>query len=173
MFEAYAARWPQEREVAELFRILLDDPVNPFLRERLAGHFTASAWLVSVDGQRTLLMHHAKLRRWLQPGGHADGEVDLARVAGKEASEETGLTDLMVDDSVLFDLDRHWIPERKDMPGHWHYDVRYVVRATTSEVFIGNEESLALAWRAVTEVVADPDPSLSRMARKWLAARAA
>jgi len=167
-FAAYARRWPGEAELAADFIDLLGDRLDPYGRERLQGHFTASAWLVSADGRRTLLMHHAKLLRWLQPGGHADGDRDLPRVALKEAQEETGLAALAVDDTAIFDLDRHWIPERKDVPGHWHHDVRYVVRATGSEDFLANEESLALAWRPVEDVAQDPDASLSRMARKWL-----
>ncbi|QCO67615.1 NUDIX hydrolase [Luteimonas yindakuii] len=166
----YALRWPEEAGVAHAFAALLDDAVDPFRRERLAGHFTASAWLVSADGQRTLLTHHRKLGRWLQPGGHADGDRDLAAAALREACEETGVAGLGVEGGI-FDLDRHWIPERADVPGHWHHDVRYVVRAGFDERFVVSDESHALAWRPVDVVASDPDadPSLRRMARKWLA----
>jgi 8-oxo-dGTP pyrophosphatase MutT (NUDIX family) len=145
-----------------------DGPV--FERARLAGHFTGSAWVVSADGQRVLLMHHRKLDRWLQLGGHADGDVHLPRVALREAEEESGLVDLAVDPAIL-DLDRHAIPARGSEPEHWHYDVRFVVRATGSEEFVLNEESLALAWKPVADIAEDPaaDESLRRMARKWLA----
>lgn len=171
-FDDYSRRWPGERPDDAGFSALLAE-ADPFVRARLQGHFTASAWLVSADGARVLLMHHAKLLRWLQPGGHADGDADLARVALKEAEEETGLTGLVVEDQAIFDLDRHWIPERGEVPGHWHFDVRYVVRAVGGEAFVGNHESLGLAWRPVEAVAADPDASLSRMAGKWLARRSA
>src|SRR5690606_26123820 len=88
-FARYAARWPREEETARLFLALLDDPREPFRRERLAGHFTASCWLVDGAGARVLLTHHRKLGRWLQLGGHADGDRDLARVALREAEEES------------------------------------------------------------------------------------
>ena len=165
----YFQRWPQESEVVQAFVELLEDPEDPFQRERLAGHFTSGAWLVSADGQRILMTHHRKLGRWLQLGGHADGDRDMARVALKEAEEESGLTGLSVEGDAIFDLDRHWIPERKDVPGHWHYDVRYVVRAGSDENYAVSEESLDLAWRPITEVALDADESMSRMARKWLA----
>ncbi|RRU21908.1 NUDIX hydrolase [Stenotrophomonas sp. 278] len=171
----YARRHPEHAALADEFSTLLDDPENPFLRTRLAGHFTGSAWLVSADGERILLTHHRKLDRWLQLGGHADGERDLAKVALTEAEEESGLSGLVLEDGSLFDIDKHWIPERKDVPGHWHYDARYVVRALGSEAFVVSEESLALAWRTVAEVAAeaiatpDGDPSLPRMAKRWLA----
>ncbi len=162
---------PDQAAVADQFLDLLRDPADPFVRERLQGHFTGSAWLVSGDGQRVLLTHHRKLGLWLQLGGHADGDRDLARVAGKEATEESGLAGLEVEAERIFDLDRHWIPERKGVPGHWHYDVRYVVHARGGEDYVVGEESLDLAWRPVTEIAAERggDASLGRMARRWLA----
>ena len=101
------------------------------------------------------MTHHRKLDRWLQLGGHADGDRDLAAVALREAEEESGLVDLVVLPDI-FDLDRHWIPERGDVPGHWHYDVRYVVRATGSEDFAVSDESHALAWRDIGTLLEDP-----------------
>lgn len=168
-FEDYSDRHPEHGEVAREFLALLDEGgVDPFTRERLAGHFTGSAWLVSADGQRALLTHHRKLQRWLQLGGHADGDHDLTAVALREAEEESGLPGLALASAEIFDLDRHWIPERKDVPGHWHYDVRYVVVAGSNEAFVVSEESLELAWRPVAEIASEEDESMRRMARRWL-----
>lgn len=164
----YLGRWPREAPQVALFSELLADPADAYARERSAGHFTAGAWLVSADGQRLLMTHHRKLGRWLQLGGHADGERDMAAVALKEAREESGLEGLEVEGDFIFDLDRHWIPERRDVPGHWHYDVRYVVRAGADECFVVGQESLELAWRPISALVDDPDESLARMARKWI-----
>ena len=170
---AYAERWPAEADVAGEFAALLAEGMHAFVRERLAGHFTASAWLVDASGTRLLMTHHRKLDRWLQLGGHADGDTDLARTALREAEEESGLTGLSVE-AEIFDLDRHWIPERGDVPGHWHYDVRYVVRTGGAEVFTVSDESHALAWREVEVLETEPgtDPSIVRMARKWRARHA-
>lgn len=169
----YAARWPQEAATVALFHTLLEDAENPFLRERLAGHFTASCWLVSADGARVLLTHHRKLGLWLQLGGHADGQRDLSAAALREAEEESGLTGLRVEPAI-FDLDRHRIPIHKTVPEHWHYDVRFIVRAGTDEAYTISEESLDLAWRDIAELAvdADADPSVRRMAGKWLARQA-
>ncbi len=166
----YAARWPQEAATVALFHTLLGDAENPFQRERLAGHFTASCWLVSADGARVLLTHHRKLGLWLQLGGHADGQRELSAAALREAEEESGLAGLTIAPEI-FDLDRHRIPAHKTVPEHWHYDVRFVVRAGTDEAYTISEESLDLAWRDIAELAADPDadPSVRRMAEKWLA----
>lgn len=154
----------------DCFLALADEGPVAFTRNRLAGHFTASCWLVSADGDRALLTHHRKLDRWLQPGGHADGDANLARVALREAEEETGVPELALEGGI-FDIDRHRIPARAHEPEHWHYDVRYVIRAGADERFVVSDESHDLAWRPVTAIVSDPDydGSLRRMARIWLA----
>lgn len=166
----YLDRWPAESSTVALFETFHDSSTNVFERSHAVGHFTGSAWLVSADGLRVLLTHHRKLNRWLQLGGHADGDRDLAAVALREAQEESGLSGLRVEGGV-FDLDRHLIPARGAEPEHWHYDVRYVVRASGDEDFVVNEESHALAWRPIDEIAADAlaDQSLRRMAAKWLA----
>jgi 8-oxo-dGTP pyrophosphatase MutT (NUDIX family) len=166
----YRQRWHEEGEVHAQFDELLADPADPFVRDRLAGHFTASCWLVDRSGTRVLLTHHRKLDRWLQLGGHADGDRDLARVALKEAEEESGLSGLSVEPDI-FDLDRHWIPERGEVAGHWHYDARFVVHAGEDERYVVSEESHDLDWREIAPIADDTgaDESMRRMARKWLA----
>ena len=170
----YARRWPDENATVGLFEELAGDAANPYVRERLAGHFTASCWLVDRSGDKALLTHHRKLGMWLQLGGHADGERDLQVVALKEAEEESGLSGLSIA-AGIFDLDRHWIPEHKGVPAHWHYDVRYVVHAGEDEAYTVSEESHDLAWRQIAElaVEAGTDASVQRMARKWLVRLAA
>jgi len=171
---AYAAQHADEGASIDAFRAFVGRHADAAQRELEYGHLTGGVWLVSGDGERVLLTHHRKLERWLQLGGHADGDTDLARVALREAEEESGLADLTVEPAI-FDLDRHWIPERREVPGHWHYDVRFVVRCHGSEAFVVSEESLALAWRDIAALLDDPacDESMRRMAGKWLARRAA
>ncbi len=170
LFERYAGAVPAQAESAGVFGRFLHAHPNCCERTLALGHFTGSAWLVDAAGSRVLLTHHRKLGRWLQLGGHADGDPDLAGVALREAGEESGLAGLRVERAV-FDLDRHWIPERAGEPGHWHYDVRFVVHAMQDDRFVVSDESHALAWRAVDELAEGRgvDESLRRMARRWLA----
>ena len=172
--DAFAANDARRAEEVEEFLRFLRSAGPVFCREHLSGHFTGSAWIVDRNGAHTLLTLHAKLGRWLQLGGHADGDRDLRAVALREAEEESGLQDLAVDGEI-FDIDRHRIPARGNEPEHWHYDVRFVVRALGSTRCVANAESRALAWRRVDTLLDDPalDPSLQRMARMWLLRAAA
>lgn len=168
-FESFALRWPGQADTAREFARFLASAEDVFQRSHVFGHFTGSSWLVSADGQRVLLTHHRKLDRWLQLGGHADGEEDLARVALVEAEEESGLSGLVLEGGI-FDLDRHLIPARKADPDHYHYDVRYVVRATGSEDYVVGDESHDLAWRRIEDLIDERglDDSVRRMAQRWL-----
>ena len=122
------------------------------------------------EGARVLRTPHRKRGRGRRLGEPAEGETAFATGALTEAQEESGLADLVLEDGEFFALDRHWIPEHKGVPAHWHYDVRFVIRAMESQVFVVSDESHALAWRAIASLVDDDgaDASLRRMARKWL-----
>ena len=97
-----------------------------------------------MTGDRVLLAHHRKLGRWLQPGGHSDGDPDTLAVALREAREESGL-DVRALDDAIFDIDVHRIPARGREPAHLHFDVRFLVQAEHDR-FRVSDESHALAW---------------------------
>ncbi len=157
---------------AEMIRFI-ETHADCFLRSCAPGHLTGSAWIVSRDLKRTLLTHHHKLDKWLQLGGHADGETDLLAVALREAREESGLTHLHVVGAVPFDVDRHLIPPRKGEPGHYHHDVRFMIEADPDELLTISNESKDLAWVEVDRVTAlNPEESMARMVRKTQALRA-
>jgi len=137
------------------------------LRSCVPGHLTGSAWIVSPDRTRTLLTHHHKLDKWLQLGGHADGEEDLLGVALREAREESGLAHVRAVSPALFDVDRHWIPARKTDPGHYHYDLRFLLEADPAAPLIISSESKDLAWVDLARVTSlNPEESMARMVRK-------
>jgi 8-oxo-dGTP pyrophosphatase MutT (NUDIX family) len=162
-------RTPFEDEssfVEDFIELTFDD--NAYLRERLEGHFTGSAWIVNKRRTHTLLTLHRKLNKWLQLGGHADGHENLLEVAMAEAQEESGLTSLRIVDSRIFDIDRHTIPQRGDVPEHFHYDVRFLFEAEMNEPLQISEESKDLAWIQfdTVEDMVGPNPSILRMLEK-------
>ena len=147
---------------------LLDTTADCFSRTAFPAHFTGSALVVNADGSRALLHHHRKLDRWLQFGGHCDGDEDVLRVAQREALEECGISDLIVASARPFDLDIHEIPAHKAEPTHSHYDVRYVLIAPEGAAHTTSSESKELRWFTADEMEQLPlDAGLQRMLRKW------
>ena len=169
LLDRYAERWPEERALVARFCGLVNEHENCFERDCWAGHITGSAWLVNRSGSHVLLTHHRKLERWLQLGGHSDGEPDTLLAAKREAEEESGLKVRALDDLPL-DLDVHEIPARREDPAHYHFDVRFTFQVVDDEDFSVSEESLDLAWVPIAELQTYTDEeSVLRMARKWLA----
>jgi 8-oxo-dGTP pyrophosphatase MutT (NUDIX family) len=118
-------------------------------------HVTGSAWVVSPDREKVLLMHHRKLGEWFQPGGHADGDADILRVALRECAEETGLdpAHIKLIDSSIFDVDIHTTPPMGHIPPHEHIDIRFVVEVNDSLAIPGNDESHAVEWFPLHQVL--------------------
>jgi 8-oxo-dGTP pyrophosphatase MutT (NUDIX family) len=178
LLEAHARRWPEDAERAARIVTFIGAHDDCLLRTCPPGHLTGSAWILSPDHASVLLVRHRKLGRWLQPGGHADGEADLFRVALREAREETALRSFTTlpggDPPKPLDLDIHEIPAHGGEPAHLHLDVRYLLVATPGEVPRASEESTAVRWvRRERLVDYSDEESLHRMERRARAALAA
>lgn len=139
-----------------------------FERSLLIGHVTASAWVVDPALTSSLLTHHARLGRWLQPGGHCDGDPDVLANALREVREEAGVTRLKpLLEGRIFDVDAHGIPARGAEPAHVHYDIRFLVEADPREPLEITEESRELAWVPLDGIGAlNTDESVLRLAAK-------
>ena len=165
LLDEYFSRYPRETDLQERYRALLDVE-DAFCRTGRPGHFTASALILNRSRTRTLLVEHRKLGIWVQPGGHADGDENLERAAGREVEEETGLREWRCDGTIL-DLDIHPIPARKDEGPHEHYDVRFLFIADPAGSIAVSEESTDLRWIAVRDIPDYTDEeSMLRMLRK-------
>ena len=162
-------RFPEEKPYADKMLDLLKIP-ECFERSCFPGHFTGSALVVSADGQRGLFTHHRFLDKWIQFGGHCDGDENILRVAQREALEESGIKGLIVASDKPFDLDIHPIPasEKRKESEHFHYDVRFVLIAPESATEQVSEESIALRWMTPEEILSlNSEPGMVRMVQKW------
>lgn len=136
-------------------------------RSLTVGHVTASAWIIDEDCSHTLLLHHGKLHKWLQPGGHVEDDADILAAARREAHEETGLADFHPLSETIFDVDVHEIPSRPGEPDHFHYDIRFAFVASRNAPLVVSAESRSLAWVPLTTITElTQEESILRMVRK-------
>ena len=148
----YAERHPEDAATVGRFGQLLEGGRRAFVREHPRGHFTASALVFDPELGSIVLTHHRKLDIWIQLGGHADGEADLATAARREAEEESGLHDLRLASPEIVDIDIHPIPAHGTEPAHEHYDVRFAFVAAGGRDLFVSDESHDLAWVAVGRI---------------------
>ena len=166
----YQTEWENESDTVERFIEFVSNNEDCFERNLKEGHITGSAWVVSKDGRQVLLTHHKKLNRWLQLGGHADGNSDVLGVAIREAVEESGLERVRPISEKIFDIDIHKIPGRGQEPEHYHYDVTYILKVVGNEEYAVSDESHNLGWIEIEKLSElTGEESMLRMARKWKA----
>jgi len=179
MLARYRVAFPAEADVVDRMCALVERHADCFLRTCRPGHITGAAWILSADRRRCLLTHHRKLDRWLQMGGHADGQWQVEEVALREAREESGMTrfDLVSIDGMLMplDVDVHQIPARHDPSGqlvedaHEHHDVRFLLIAHARQETCCSDESHEIGWFTPDEIEELTDEeSVLRMLHKTL-----
>lgn len=156
---------PKEIVYKEKTIRFIEEHPDCFERSLEVGHITASAWLLSYNGTKALLMHHAKLKKWVQPGGHCDGNPNVLEVAIKEAQEESGIQKINAVSPSIFDLDIHEIPKTENFPAHLHYDIRFLLQVASDETAKQNHESTALLW-VCEKNLPTQSPSILRMFHK-------
>ncbi len=169
-------RFMDEASFVARARAFVEANTDVFDREHLPAHVTGSAWVVSPDFSQALIMHHVKQDQWFQPGGHADGDADILRVALRETSEETGLdpdqVKLLSDE--VFDVDIHTIPASQHDTWHEHIDLRFLVQIDNRLPVPGNDESHEVLWVDLRDVSAyNNNRSTWRMVEKTRRLRSA
>ncbi|HUX38687.1 MAG TPA: VF530 family DNA-binding protein [Rectinemataceae bacterium] len=159
---SYCALWPEEAPVVDRIISFLRSHPEPFSRSCLEGHITGSAFVVDPGLEKTLFVHHAKLDKWLQPGGHCEEGEGALEASRREAAEETGVELGRPVDSLPLDVDIHEIPARDAVPAHLHLDIRYLFVSPLGETR-SSEESHAVEWLSFAEARSrNPEASISR-----------
>ncbi len=171
--EEYRITNPLEKDLVDRFAAFVASREDAFSRSCLEGHVTGSAFITDPAFERILFVHHVKLDKWLQPGGHCEPGETSREAAAREAREETGIVADAVAGLGLFDIDIHDIPEREGVPFHCHYDARYLFTASPGGE-AASEESHTVEWLDYGEAIArNPEFSISRPLAKIESLRAA
>ena len=154
LLNAHRTRFMDEAANIERARIFVESHSDCFDCDLWPGHVTGSAWVVSPKRDKVLLLHHGKHDQWFQPGGHADGDADILRVALRETSEETGLdkSHIRLVSGDVFDVDVHTIPASARGPRHQHFDIRFLVEMDDFPVIPGNDESHDITWVGLHDI---------------------
>ncbi|WP_455211377.1 NUDIX hydrolase [Kaarinaea lacus] len=144
----YRTRFMEEAAYVHRAYTFVSSHTNCFDRDLTPAHVTGSAWVVNPARSHVLMMHHRKHDQWFQPGGHADGDADILRVALRETEEESGLNadQIRLLNEEIFDLDIHTIPATDYFPRHEHVDVRFLVEIDDTFPIPGNDESHEILW---------------------------
>lgn len=169
MLENYFPAVKEEIDFKQEIIAFIKENPNCFERSLEKGHITASAWLLNKNKSHTLLMHHTKLDKWIQLGGHCDGDPDVLAVAIKEVQEESGIQNVVPVSNDIFDIDIHLIPENKKEKAHYHYDIRFLLQVVGDEHIVQNKESKELRWIAKElNLIPTNEQSVIRMFKKWI-----
>jgi len=148
LLNRHETRFMEEAGFMARARAFVEANTDVFNREHLPLHVTGSAWVVSPDFTQALILHHVKQDQWFQPGGHADGDNDVLRVALRETSEETGLDpdQIQLLSDEVFDVDIHTIPASQHDTWHEHIDLRFLVQIDNRLPVPGSDESHEVLW---------------------------
>jgi 8-oxo-dGTP pyrophosphatase MutT (NUDIX family) len=168
---SYQTNYAEEVIFQEKIIRFLENNDDFYQRSNLAGHLTGSAWVLSPDKKSALLIHHKKLNKWLQPGGHADdGDESLSQTAEREAIEECGLSEISLLNSGVFDVDVHEIPQKGTVPAHFHYDIRFLFQTQTWDFNPDFSEVKAIKWVKLEDLLQDKvlEQSIKRMVLKTI-----
>ena len=117
-------------------------------------HVTAGGVVLDPRGERTLLVLHRKVGRWLQPGGHLEAtDASPGAAALREVAEETGVPGVRLLPGLVH-LDRHPAP----CGAQEHLDLRWCVVAPAGARPVHDEESLDARWFPLDALPADAEP---------------
>lgn len=145
----------QEEKDKIQFLEFIDSFDDTLTRDNIFGHFTASAFIVNKERNKMVVVYHIINDDWIYPGGHADGEEDLLKVAVREVEEETGLKVKVLDDNI-YAIDsapvKGHIKRGKYVSAHLHLDVIFIMEADDKiPLKYKEDESKGVKWISFSE----------------------
>lgn len=148
-----------EEEVKDKEIILeaIDKFDNILERENQLIHITGSGFVLNRNRDKLLMVDHKIFKSWSLPGGHADGEGDLIKLAIKEVKEETGLENLKLLSNKIISLDilpvYGHLRAGKYVSAHLHASLVYLFEADEEEdLIIKEDENTGVEWIALDQV---------------------
>ena len=149
-------------------------PENILSRDNEFAHLTSSGFIMNASLDKVLMVHHNIYQTWAWTGGHADGEVDLLKVAIKEAIEETGVRNIrpLTETIASLDILPVWghIKKGKYVATHLHLSVAYILIAEEAdEVKVNEAENSGVMWIGINELEKySNEPQLIRIYHKLI-----
>ena len=156
--ENYIPYNEQEKNDKEMLLQYMDMFQDVLTRENKMCHFTASNWIVNHERTKILMAYHNIYQSWAWTGGHADGNSNLLEVALKEATEETGLTNLKVLSNGIYSIEILTVESHKKrgkfVPAHLHLDCCFLLEADEeAPLHIKEDENSGLKWVNKDQVI--------------------
>lgn len=143
-------------------RLVALDPKS-LSRERIAGHFTASALVVDPDAGEVLLLMHPKVNRWLQFGGHIEPvDLSFAEAAVRECREESGYQSVRIL-PVPAALDQHRVPCAGGTSIHWDVQFLALVDKSSPRILTESLDTRWVGFAQVRQLVPELDLSVQRL----------
>ena len=162
----------EEQKDKELILKYMDIFDDVLTRKNEIGHFTSSCWIVNKEKTKVLMIYHNIYDSWSWVGGHADGDDDLLHVSLKEASEETGLKNVIPLSKDIFSLevlgvDGH-MKKGEYISTHIHLNITYLLCANENDItHIKEDENSAVKWFELEEAVkASSEPHMKKIYNK-------
>jgi 8-oxo-dGTP pyrophosphatase MutT (NUDIX family) len=166
LLTAWQAPNPAQDSLRHAVLCFLDARDDACCRKCVPGHVTASALVLDDSRTRALLTLHPRLGRWVQLGGHCDeADTDIVSAALREATEESGVSELRVDPELLA-VHVHPVTCSLGVPTR-HLDLQFIAYAPPGAQIVISHESVDLRWWPTDDLPTDADDALT-----YLVARA-
>lgn len=151
VIEAYEPYNEQEKKDKEIFLKYINTFDDVLTRKNEFAHFTSSAFVINKSKDKVLMIYHNIYDSWNWPGGHADGESDLFKVAIKELEEETGIKRVVSIMNEILSIDTlpslgHF-KRNKYVSAHTDLSVSYLIEADENEpIRVKEDENSDVKW---------------------------